>query len=120
MKHLGGQNHAQCGGEHHLPLISSTERSNKCQCGRQEYLRCCAFDCKVYSCERCFERHDENLNTTINVPNNENDNNDDDDGLEEPHGDREGENRHDTDSCYLSDDNNDDNNDDIEMILIVF
>ena len=43
LKQLGGKNHVKCG-EHHIPLISSTKISNKCQCGRQEYLRCCAFD----------------------------------------------------------------------------
>ena len=36
LKNLGGQSHVQCH-EHRLPLISSTERSNKCHCGKKEF-----------------------------------------------------------------------------------
>ena len=103
LKHMGGQKNVQCG-ENHLPLTSSTERSNKCQCGRQEYLRCCAFDCKVYLCKKYFERNNENHDTIINYQKNYNYHNNDGDGLEEPHSD------HNKVIIEVPDENDDDNN----------
>ena len=53
IKNIGGQNHVHCQ-KHKLPLIRSNERERKCQCGRNEYYRCCNFHCKVNICRSCF------------------------------------------------------------------
>ena len=88
LKNLGGQSHVQCQ-EHRLPLISSTERSNKCQCGKKEFYRCCDLDCKVCLCKHCYKNCDENTTTFIPAVNqvdlDDSDTSDDDeDSLEEP------------------------------------
>lgn len=54
MNHLGSQNHNKCG-LHHLPLITSTRRGGRCQCGKKEYLRCSDLRCNALICKRCFE-----------------------------------------------------------------
>ena len=53
LQNLGGQVHVHCE-EHDLPLIISSERTNKCKCGRKEYLRCCELFCKTNICKRCL------------------------------------------------------------------
>ena len=65
-KNLGGQSHVQYN-EHRLPLITSTERSNKCKFRKKEYYRCCEFECKVYLCKKCFEDCDETISTFISL-----------------------------------------------------
>ena len=69
-KNLGGQSHVQYQ-EHRLPLISSTERSNKYQCRKTDFYQCCEFDCKVYLCKKCYENCDDNVSTFISSFNQE-------------------------------------------------
>ena len=39
-----GRVHVQCV-EHRLPLISSMDIRNKCECGKKYHYRCCEFHC---------------------------------------------------------------------------
>ena len=64
LKNIGGQFHVQCE-RHKLPLICSTERSNKCQCGKREYLKCSVLMCSVNTCRACFNEYDENCITYL-------------------------------------------------------
>ena len=102
LKYLGGQKHVRCA-EHRLPLITSTERTGKCNCNRKETYCCSQLGCKVCICQSCIVTHDENNVTYIEViiADDDNDNsleeprredNSDDDGLEEPRHDDDDDN----------------------------
>eukprot|EP00957_Ditylum_brightwellii_P020254 1528609-Ditylum_brightwellii.AAC.1 len=65
LMNIGGQTHIQCG-VHKLPLIVSTAKENKSsECGRQDHMRSCEFNCNVFLCKRCF--NDKQRNTTTLV-----------------------------------------------------
>ena len=66
LTNIGGQVHVQCA-IHHLPLIVSMDRANKCvSCGRQKtHFCCCKFDCNIFLCRQCFEAKRRNTTTYI-------------------------------------------------------
>ena len=51
LESLGGQSHVQCS-KHILPLVASSTRSNKCQCGKTEFYRCCELSCNTFICKK--------------------------------------------------------------------
>ena len=61
---LGGQTHVKYK-NNILPLIVSTTRMNKCECVKNEYLRCCELSCRVFLCKRRFENLNANTITFI-------------------------------------------------------
>jgi hypothetical protein len=54
LKYLGGQAHVNCNA-HKFPMIRSSTKDQKCNCGRNEHLRCPRVGCKVTICKRCFD-----------------------------------------------------------------
>ena len=67
LTNIGGQVHVQCA-NHRLPLIVSTDRTNKCSCGKKEKYRCCEFNCDIFLCSKCFESKNQNITTYIESP----------------------------------------------------
>ena len=81
---MGVQTHFQCE-KHRLPIIASKTRTNKCECGKNELLRCCKFSCRYLICKRYFEIIDTDITTFVqssdqdkNYSNNENEASDED------------------------------------------
>ena len=116
LESLGGQSHVQCS-KHKLPLIASSTRSNKCQCGKTEFYRCCELSCNTFMCKKCFQSTNKNitiyLNPTETVHNEDLDNSDyeSDDELIEPY--RINEVDNDANGSLIDD--NWDEDDDMEM-----
>jgi hypothetical protein len=59
MTYIGGQKHALCH-RHKLPLIMSTFRKRRCECGRKEYYCCRCSSCLVAACKKCVDDSDIN------------------------------------------------------------
>ena len=65
LESLGGQIHVQCS-KHKLPLIASSKRSNKCQCGKTGFYQCCELSCNNFMCKRCFQFKNKNIAIHLN------------------------------------------------------
>ena len=61
---MSDQSHVFCR-IHLLPLIESTGRDKKCSCGRNEFYRCCNYECSVVLCKKCLKTYDAESTTFI-------------------------------------------------------
>lgn len=86
LTYLGGQKHIHCS-LHRIPLIASTERKLKCNCGKTEFYRCCTLNCQCCICKHCVNQHDRDVITLIDNNGTPSDgtHNDDDENLIDPH-----------------------------------
>ena len=67
MRYIGGQDHILCH-KHHLPLITSAEKVNNCNCGRKECLTCPEINCKICICKKCANAIPDNEERLIYPP----------------------------------------------------
>ena len=84
LSYLGGKKNLFCH-VHRTPLISSTERKIKCNCGKKEYYRCCTLECSCALCKSCADKLDPEVATFIRIANDDNEeilNNQNSDGQE--------------------------------------
>ena len=85
LKYIGGQDHIFCQ-THKIPLIFSSNRIKKCNCGRKEIFTCPYLNCSTCICQQCTDALDRTSLHHISTDENTNDNNSvhPDDELQEP------------------------------------
>ena len=64
LKLLGGQTHVQCH-LHNKPLITSYNKENKCNCGRESSFCCSELNCNLNLCRKSFLSFDSNVTSFI-------------------------------------------------------
>ena len=86
LKYIDGQDHILCQ-IHKMPLIFSSSREKKCNCGRKENFTCPNLNCTTCICKQCADNLDCTSTSLISMNDNNTadiDSNDSDDELEEP------------------------------------
>ena len=54
MEYIGGRTNVMCS-SHQFPLIASVDKSNKCRCGKKEFVTCAHLSCNCCLCKSCYE-----------------------------------------------------------------